>query len=135
MSEKRKKKKKKRKIKYKGLDLSLVQQKLASLQQGNRLREAIIYAYYNYLDVVQGFFSIARRPSQTAREFAMDCVKNIKLPPAMLYPFTTLFEEARFGRHEINPNQYTEAFKLFQELYQRIMGGPKVVGPEPAPNA
>ena len=133
MSERRRQKgKKKKKAKFKGIDLNTVKAKLATLQQGNRLREAIVYAYYNYLIVVQGSYNVARRPSQTAREFAMDLVKKLKLPTADLYKFTTIYEEARFGRHEMNPNTYTEALQLFQSLHDLIMGGQKQVGPAPA---
>ena len=64
-----------------------------------------------------------RRPSQTAREYAMVMVKQVKLPPTMIYPFTTLFEEARFGKQSMNAEQYKEAFKLFIDLHDRIMGG------------
>jgi len=130
----KKKKEKKTKMKFKGLDIDFIKMKMATLQQGNRFREAIVYAYYNYLQEVQGSFNIGRRPSQTAREYAMDLVKQAKLPPAIIYPFTTLFEEARFGQHEIDANRYTEALKLFLNLHDLIMGGPSNK-PEPAPSA
>jgi hypothetical protein len=134
MSRQEKKKDKKRKTKFKGLDIDFIKMKMAALQQGNRFREAIIYAYYNYLQEVQGFFNVGRRASQTAREYAMDLVKQAKLPPAIIYPFTTLFEEARFGRQELDANRYAEALKLFLNLHDLMMGGPPNI-PEPAPSA
>ena len=48
------KKKKGKKATFKGIDLEIVKAKLATLQQGNRFREAIVYAYYNYMLLVQG---------------------------------------------------------------------------------
>ncbi len=120
--------KKKKKGKFTGIDLKFVKAKLATLQQANRFREAIVYAYYNYLTLVQGYYNIARRPGQTAREFAMDLVKQVKLAPQIIYPFTTLYEEARFGRHQIDANKYSEALQLFLSLHDLIMGGPKQVG-------
>jgi len=131
----RKKKKKGKSRQFKGVDINFIKSKLATLQQGNRLQEAIIYAYYNYLQLVQGKYNILRRPSQTAREYAMDLVKRIKLPPAMIYPFTTLFEEARFGEQPMKPNQYNEALQLFMNLHDRIMGGTQEVGPAGASTA
>ncbi|MHA1267238.1 MAG: DUF4129 domain-containing protein [Candidatus Helarchaeota archaeon] len=126
--QKKEKKKKKKKSKFQGINLDFVKLKLSSLQQGNRFQEAIIYAYYNYMLLVQGRFNLPRRPSQTAREYAMDMVKKVKLPPTLVYPFTTLFEEARFGNHVIDVTKYNEALKLFLTLHDRIMGGSNKVG-------
>ncbi|MFX1293798.1 MAG: DUF4129 domain-containing protein [Promethearchaeota archaeon] len=120
MPERRSRRRRKTKFTF---DLNLVKEKLATLQQSNRFREAIIYAYYKYLQVVQGMYHVTRRPSQTAREFAMDLVKRVKLPPVMIYPFTTLYEEARFGRHKIDASKYTEALQQFLTLQEQIMGG------------
>jgi len=127
MSQRNRRKKEKRK-EVKLVDLDFVKKKLVTLQQGNRFREAIVYAYYNYLQEAQGFYNMSRHPSQTAREFAMDLVKNAKLPPAILYSFTNLFEEARFGRHEIDSNKYSEALQLFLNLHE-LLGGSKKGGP------
>ena len=129
---KRKKKKKGKREKFKGIDLNHIKVKLTSLQQGKRFREAIIYAYYNYLLLVQGFYNTPRHSSKTAREYAMDMVKKVKIPPTIIYPFTTLYEIARFGREPMNMEQYNEAFKLFMSLHDRIMGGPAKVGTEGA---
>ncbi|MHA1130959.1 MAG: DUF4129 domain-containing protein [Candidatus Helarchaeota archaeon] len=126
MSQRRRKKGKKGV--FKGIDFNFVKAKLATLQQGKRFREAIVYAYYNYMTLVQGKYNIARRPSQTAREYAMDLVKRVKLPPAKIYPFTTLYEEARFGKHQIGPEKYTEALQMFLNLHDLVSGGPKKVG-------
>ena len=112
--------------------MDLVKAKLNSLQLGNRLREAIVYAYYNYLMLVQGYFNVVRRPSQTAREFAMDLVKRVKLAPQMIYPFTTLYEEARFGKSQVDQSKYNQALTFFQTLHDQIMGGQMQVGPAPA---
>ncbi len=132
MSETRRKPRTKQKRKeFKGIDLEFVKKKLASLQQGNRLREAIVYAFYNYLQEVQGYYNIPRRTSQTAREYAMDLAKKIKLPPTEIYTFATLFEEARFGQHPIDANKYSEALQLFLKLHDLMMGGTKQVGQEP----
>ncbi|NVM27429.1 MAG: DUF4129 domain-containing protein [Candidatus Helarchaeota archaeon] len=127
--------KKKKKGKFQGINLDFIKAKLTSLQQGKRFQEAIIYAYYNYLQLIQGFYNAPRRPSQTAREYAMDTVKKLKIPPAVIYPFTTLFEEARFGKKPMDVNQYNEALKLFLTLNDLIMGGPKQGGTQGASGA
>jgi hypothetical protein len=55
-------------------------------------------------------------------------VKRVKLPPAKIYPFTTLYEEARFGKHEISPDKYSNALQMFLNLHDLVIGGPKQVG-------
>ncbi|NVM52626.1 MAG: DUF4129 domain-containing protein [Candidatus Helarchaeota archaeon] len=132
---KKKKKKKTGKVRFEGINMSFIKGKLESLQQGKRFQEAIIYAYYNYLQLVQNRYKVPRRPGQTAREYAMAMVKQVKIPPTMLYPFTTLFEEARFGNQQTDINKLNEAIQLFVNLHDRIMGGPKQVGTEGAPTA
>jgi len=132
---KRTRKQKERRQKFEGINLEFVKTKIAALQQGNRFQEAIIYAYYTYLELAQGYYNLQRHPSQTAREFAMDMVKKVKIPPALVYPFTTFYEEARFGKKEIDANTFNEAFKLFEELHNLIMGGIKEVVKEPASTA
>jgi len=132
---KRERKKKEKKRKFEGINLEFMKNKLAALQQGNRFQEAIIYIYYMYLELIQGYYSIQRHPSQTAREFAMDMVKKVKIPPALIYPFTTFYEEARFGQQEMDLNMLNEANKLFEELYNLIMGGAKEIAKEPASTA
>ncbi len=122
MSRQQKKKKEKKK-KFEGINIEFIKIKLTSLQQGGRFQEAIIYAYYNYLQLVQGYYNVPRHPSQTAREYAMTLVKKVKIPPTVVYPFTTLFEEARFGKKPMDANQYNEALKLFLSLNDLIMGG------------
>ena len=129
---KRERRKKEKRQKFEGINLEFIKSKLAALQQGNRFREAVIYAYYNYLQVIQGAYNIQRHPSQTVREFAMDMVKKVKIPPGLIYPFTTFYEEARFGRQEMTANTFNDAFKLFEQLNNLIMGGPKEVVKEPA---
>ncbi len=115
--------------KYEGLNLEFLKAKMEALQQGNRFREAIIYAYYLYLQMIKGCYNISKRKSQTATEFAIDLVKKIKLPATMVYSFTTLFEEARFGQREIDSQKYTEAFQLLLNLYEQIIGGSTPLAP------
>ncbi len=121
-----------RKIKFKGLNLENIKLKLSALEQGKRYREAIIFAYHNYLKALQGYFSVTKRPSQTAREFAIKVVKEAKIPPPMIYPFTNLYEEARFGPREVNATKYKEALQLFLNLYTNIEERAKTLVPQAA---
>ncbi|MHA1359457.1 MAG: DUF4129 domain-containing transglutaminase family protein, partial [Candidatus Helarchaeota archaeon] len=108
------------KINYKGLNVDNMKAKLEALQQGKRYREAIIYAYISFLQVLKFYFNIEKRKSQTAREFAIDIVKKIKIPPSLIYPFTNIYEEARFGPREIDAQKFSETSKMFSKIYEQI---------------
>ncbi|MFX1293799.1 MAG: transglutaminase domain-containing protein [Promethearchaeota archaeon] len=117
------------KVRYEGLNLDNIQRKLAALQEGKRFQETIIFAYQNYLQIMKGYYNIAKRPSQTAREFAMYVVKHAKIPPTMIYPFTNFYEQARFGPHEINSHQCGRALQLFSNLHDKIKENTKLIVP------
>ena len=106
------------------VNLEMIKGKLAALQEGSRFREAIIYAYHQFLQILQSFYGVSKRPGQTAREFAMDIVKRAKLPPTVIYPFTSLFEEARFGLPEVTPAKFNEAFQLLLNLFNILQTAP-----------
>ncbi|NVM52627.1 MAG: DUF4129 domain-containing protein [Candidatus Helarchaeota archaeon] len=121
---------------FAGIDIEFIKTKLKALLQGKRYREGIIYSYYIFLKIMQNYFDSPKRPSQTARDYAMEiAVKRTKLPPTMIYPFTTLFEDARYGNKPIDENHYSKAFRLFMNLCVRIMERPRELGKEPSDNA
>jgi hypothetical protein len=120
------------KIDYKGLNVDYFKSKLEALQQGKRYKEAIIYSYINFLHALKGYFNLEKRKGQTATEFAIDVVKKIKLPAALIYPFTNTYEAARFGPREITAESYMEASKLFSKIYEIIQTSAKPEVPKDA---
>ena len=58
----------------------------------------------------------------------MKTVKAIKLSPTIIYPFTSLYETARFGKKPIDETQCNEAIKLFLTLQTQIMEIPREMG-------
>jgi hypothetical protein len=102
-------------------------EKLKALHEGKRYREAIIFAYYTFLRLMEEYFDKPKRPSQTARDYAMTtAVKTVKLPPTLIYPFTSLFEAARYGKTEPTETELKEALELFLNLHSKIKEIPRV---------
>jgi hypothetical protein len=98
---------------------------------GGTRGEAIIYAYYSFIQLIQSYYNITRRQNLTAREFAMELVRRIKMPPATIYPFTNLYEQARFSDKVPDTTNLTEALQLFFALREKIVGGALPIVPEP----
>ncbi|MBD3230306.1 MAG: hypothetical protein GF329_19160 [Candidatus Lokiarchaeota archaeon] len=121
MARKRKKRKKKKKKLEEEISSKGIKSNIQALCDGERYKEAIIYSYITFLNIIGIYKGKKRAPSQTIREFAMNLVKNMKLPPKNVYPFTSLYEEARFSNHEINKNKFEEAKALYNALISPIM--------------
>ncbi|MHA1267237.1 MAG: transglutaminase domain-containing protein [Candidatus Helarchaeota archaeon] len=112
--------------KFEDISIEGFRAKLAALIEGKRHREAIIYSYYTFLNLMQDYFDKPKKPSQTARDYAMKtAVKVAKLPPTLVYPFTSLFELARYGKEAPTENQLKEAIQLFLALHQKIQEIPR----------
>lgn len=122
-----------RRFRTKAIDVKKVEKKLRSLIDGKRLREAIIYSYQVFIDLIKGHLNKSPTKSQTYREFIMDILKETKLDPTLVYPFTTLYEEARYSQHSITQTTYTEANRFFEKLFQVIVG--ELIGVEAAPKS
>ncbi|NVM00801.1 MAG: hypothetical protein HWN67_00575 [Candidatus Helarchaeota archaeon] len=111
-----------RRLKTKAIDVKKVEKQLKSLIDGKRFREAVIYSYQIFIELIKGHLNKAPTKSQTYREFIMGIIKETKLDPTLVYPFTTLYEEARYSRHSITPTAYSEANRMFGKLFQLIVG-------------
>ena len=120
MAIKKHKKEKKKKIDEK-IDPNRIKNNIQSLCDGERHKEAVIYAYLSFLEIIRIYRGKQRQPSQSIREFAMDLVKNMKFPPKNVYPFTSLYEEARFSNHKIDKNRFEEVKILFDALVSPIV--------------
>ena len=111
-----------RRLKTKAIDVNKVEKNLRALIDGKRLREAIIYSFQVFIELIKGHLNKAPTQSQTYREFIMEIVKETKLDPTLVYPYTTLYEEARYSQHPITPAMYSEANRIFGKLFQIIVG-------------
>ncbi|MHA1298803.1 MAG: DUF4129 domain-containing protein [Candidatus Helarchaeota archaeon] len=111
-----------RRLKTKAIDVKKVEKQLKSLIDGKRFREAIVFSYQTFIELIKGHLNKSPTKSQTFREFIMGIIKETKLDPTLVYPFTTLYEEARFSQHTITPSAYSEANRMFGKLFQLIVG-------------
>lgn len=109
------------KITYKGDELTALKAKFMALAEGQRFREAIIFAYQSYLLFLKGYLNVIKRPGQTAREFAMNVVKNVHIQSTLIYPFTNQYEEARFGPRSVDETSYKKSIELFLKIYEQIL--------------
>ncbi|TFG05960.1 MAG: DUF4129 domain-containing protein [Promethearchaeota archaeon] len=111
---------------FEDVNVSGFQEKLQALQEGKRYREAIIFAYYTFLQLMQDYFDKPKKASETARDYAMStAVKTAKLPPTLIYPFTNLFELARYGQDDLTEAELKEAMQLFSGLHQKMKEIPR----------
>ncbi|MHA1380554.1 MAG: DUF4129 domain-containing protein [Candidatus Helarchaeota archaeon] len=111
-----------RRLRTKAIDVKKVEKQLRSLIDGNRYREAVIFSYQVFIELIKGHLNKSPTKSQTYREFIMNIIKETKLDPTLVYPFTTLYEEARYSRHPITSNEYSDANRMFGKLFQVIVG-------------
>ncbi|MHA1786311.1 MAG: DUF4129 domain-containing protein [Candidatus Helarchaeota archaeon] len=107
------------------VDMKKVEKNLKLLEEGNRIKEMVVYLFQVFIELVDSMIGIERIKSQTYREFAMDLVKKIKIDVELIYPFVSLFEEIRYSSHPINKAMYTEARKLFDNLNKYLKSIPK----------
>ncbi|MHA1270464.1 MAG: transglutaminase domain-containing protein [Candidatus Helarchaeota archaeon] len=117
----RRREKKKKQIIVEKIDPNKIKNNIQALCDGKRFKEAIIYVYLSFLEIVAIHKGKRRQPSQTIREFAMDLVKNMKLSPKNIYSLTNLYEEARFSNHNIDKNKFEEAKLLYDQLVAPIV--------------
>ena len=118
-------------LKTRAIDVKKVEKQLKSLIDGNRYREAVIFSYQIFIELIKGHLNKTPKKNQTYREFIMNIIKETKLDPTLVYPFTTLYEEARYSLHPITPTIYSDASRMFGKLFQVIVG--EIVKIEVAP--
>lgn len=111
-----------RRLRTKAIDVKKVEKQIKSLIDGNRYREAVIFSYQIFIELIKGHLNKAPNKSQTYREFIMNIIKETKLDPTLVYPFTTLYEEARYSQHPITQASYSDATRMFGKLFQVIVG-------------
>lgn len=101
------------------VNMKHVEQNLELLKEGNRLREAICLCYQTFVNLAMERFKKDRPRSTTFREFAMDIVKE-GVDPGLIYPFTTVYEEIRFGRRPSSQTTFMDAHKMMKRLEEEL---------------
>ncbi|NVM00800.1 MAG: hypothetical protein HWN67_00570 [Candidatus Helarchaeota archaeon] len=93
--------------------------KLKSLLDGKRYKEAIIFLYQSFYSKILEKLKRPPLPGITHRELMTTLVQKILLDPTLVYPFTSIYEEARFSKHVITNTLYSETYKLFEKLMRK----------------
>lgn len=88
----------------------------------NRIKEAIAYLYILYTELAKQKFGIAKRYSQTIRDFAIVCVKQFNQNPQTIYPFIQLVENVIYGGYNATPEYFQQIINSFAPLYTEITG-------------
>ncbi|MHA1380553.1 MAG: transglutaminase domain-containing protein [Candidatus Helarchaeota archaeon] len=96
-----------------------VKDKLKSLIDGQKYREAIVLLYQIYRSKLLELIRKPPLPGLTFRELMTTLVKKIKFEPDLVYPFTSNYEEARFSDHDITLAFYNKTYKLFEKLMRK----------------
>ncbi|MHA1727313.1 MAG: hypothetical protein ACTSWY_01115 [Promethearchaeota archaeon] len=97
---------------------------MKSLNMTGRLKEAVAYLYLIYVDLVRQKFGVAKKYSQTIRDFAIIMVKNYKQNPQNVYPFIQRIEQTVYGDYTINQGFFKDLLQHFGKLYLELTGNP-----------
>ncbi|MHA1144981.1 MAG: DUF4129 domain-containing protein [Candidatus Helarchaeota archaeon] len=106
------------------VNMKQVEKNLDLLKEGNRIREAICLCYGTFINLAEDHFGKDRPRHKTYREFVMDLVKD-GLDPSLVYPFTTLYEEVRFGLREGTQSVFMDAHKMMKRLEEEMRSKPR----------
>ncbi|MHC1591270.1 MAG: DUF4129 domain-containing protein [Candidatus Helarchaeales archaeon] len=101
------------------VDMKKIEKILDLLREGKRMKEAICLCYSTFVALAEERFGKKRPKHKTYREFVMELVKE-GLDPALVYPFTTLYEEIRFGRRDSSQSVYMDAHKMMKRLEEEL---------------
>ncbi|MHA1146886.1 MAG: hypothetical protein ACTSR8_01425 [Promethearchaeota archaeon] len=96
---------------------------LKILKDSGRLEEALSYLFNAiYMDLVSAKYNRRRTPTETIRDFAIISVKELKLNPAIIYPFIQKIEEIIYARPTTTDLDFYDAISLFSPVYFELTG-------------
>ena len=82
-------------------------------------RRAVIAAYAR-MERSLGRHGLARRPSETAIEYLRRVLHELSSRSSSIEQLTSLFERAKFSRHEITPDMKQEAIYSLREIRESL---------------
>ena len=101
------------------INMKRIENNLDLLKESGRLREAIVLCYQTFITLAKNKFAKDRPKHRTFREFAMEIVKE-GLDPGLVYNFTTLYEEIRFGKRPATQDAFMDAHKMLKRLEDEL---------------
>jgi hypothetical protein len=114
--------KKEKAQKKEAFNLSAKLKNVRILEQTDRVKEAIAYLYIIYTDVAFQTFGIAKKVSQSIRDYAIVLVKEMQQNPQNVYPFIQKVEKTIYGGYPITPQIFQDVIQQFGVLYQEVTG-------------
>ncbi|MHA2068207.1 MAG: DUF4129 domain-containing protein, partial [Candidatus Thorarchaeota archaeon] len=101
-------------------DLASKLRSIKRLADDGKYAAAISLTYRTFEDMCGSKTGLARRHSETARDYATRILKEIPIDSSSVNELLQAYEEARFSHHEITEATYDGAMRVFTDLYPRI---------------
>ncbi|GAB4323227.1 MAG: hypothetical protein Kow0069_28300 [Promethearchaeota archaeon] len=99
-------------------------ERLRSLYETGRIREAMAYLFISFQRLVEANVEIVKEPSWTIRQFAINLVRDKAQSPELIYPFIQKIEDALYGGNVIEKEHLVDAFNMFGKIYDAIVHRP-----------
>jgi hypothetical protein len=97
---------------------------IKKLADAGKYGAAITLAYRTFEQMCGSKTGSERLASETAREYLERVLKIMPLDRTAAEEFATVYEEARFSKHEMTRERYESAIRVFTDLYPKIEGSP-----------
>ncbi len=101
-------------------DLASKLRSIKKLADDGKYAAAISLTYHTFEDMCGSKTGLARRHSETARDYATRILKELPLDSSSVNELLQAYEEARFSHHDITEETYDGAMRVFTDLYPRI---------------
>ena len=97
---------------------------LKILKESGRIEESLSYLFNRiYMDLVTAKYSRKKGVNETIRDFAIVSVRELKLNPAIVYPFIQKIEEVIYHPFKVSDRDFYDAVQLFSPIYFELTGG------------
>jgi hypothetical protein len=107
-------------------DLASKLRSIKRLADDGKYAAAISLTYHTFEDMCASKTGLARRHSETARDYATRILKEIPIDSSSVNELLQAYEEARFSHHEITEEIYDGAMRIFTDIYPRIDAVPTI---------
>ena len=98
-------------------------QNLQILKETGRIEEALSYLFNAiYMELINAKFTRTRKATETIRDFAIVSVTELKLNPAIIYPFIQKVEEMIYARPNVQEKDFYDTIELFSPVYFDLTG-------------
>jgi hypothetical protein len=92
------------------------------LYRSNKAKEAIAYIYILYSKLAEFKWGLAKKATQSIRDYAIQLVKQKGQQPKNIYPFIQQVESIIYGGRQPSEESYTKTIQMFAVLYKELTG-------------